>query len=445
MQETLLNRTWAEVNLDSIAHNVRLFREKTKSGTELMGVVKANAYGHGILGIVPVLMENGVTRLAVAMLDEAIELRKNNVKLPILVLGYTDPHRAKEIIEYNVTQTVYGKELALSLSRAGEELQKEARIHIKIETGMGRVGFKPDSESIEIIREIQAMPHLFIEGIFTHFACADEEDPSYTLMQFKQFMDICNELEKTGIHIPIRHACNSAATLRFPEMHLDMVRIGILMYGMSPSSFCNAMRNGFRPAMTLKTNVILVKGLEADQSVSYGRTFVAKQKSIIATIPVGYADGYSRVLSNQAPVLIHEKRYLVVGNICMDMCMVDVTRPIGSRAMNCDESSMEGRKKSSMNASECAGNEAMSVVAKEETACAGDETAVCSQVKEAVRVGDEVVLFGFQGETLLDIDEIAALQKTINYELTCNIGRRVPRIYYQNNRQTGSKNYLLDG
>lgn len=390
MQESLLNRSWAEVNLDCIAHNVGILREKVKRGAELMGVVKADAYGHGIKEIIPVLIDNGVTRLAVSMLDEAIELRKNGVTIPILVLSYTDPRRAKEIIIHNVTQTVYSKSLALSLSNAGQELEKEVRIHIKVDTGMGRVGFMAGFEAIKSIEEIQKMPKIVIEGLYTHFSCADEEDSTYTYMQFEQFMSICSELGRLGIQIPIKHVCNSAATLRFPAMHLDMVRVGILLYGLSPSSFCNAKDNGFLPAMSLKTNVILVKNMEKNKSISYGRTFTTTKESMIATIPIGYADGYSRILSNQATVLLNEKRYPVVGNICMDMCMIDVTNS-----------------------------------------------------RTDINVGDEVVLFGTQGNTFLDIDEIADIMKTINYEVTCIVGKRVPRAYLKNNELVEIKNYLL--
>ena len=405
MYENVMYRTWAEVNLDAVAHNVRSFREKVHAGTELMGVVKADAYGHGMKAILPSLVENGVTRLAVAMIDEAIELRRENVTLPILVLGFTDSGHAREIIEHDVTQTVTSMESALALSDMGRQLGKEVRIHIKIDTGMGRLGFASDSETIRTISEIHALPYIHIEGIFTHFACADEENPDYTRMQFGQFMHVCDELKKSGIHIPIRHACNSAATLRFPEMHLDMVRIGILMYGMSPSPFLNAMKNGFLPVMTLKTRVVLVKEIQQGQSVSYGRKFIAEHASRIATLPVGYADGYGRILSNRAPVLIHGERYPLVGSICMDMCMADVTEPV----MKENAPLSSGRR----------GNP------------------VCA--------GDEAVLFGFQGEDLLDVDEIAGLRNTINYELTCNIGRRVPRIYIKGGQPVGSRNYLLDG
>jgi len=409
MQDILLNRSWAEVNLDNVAHNVKILREKVKRGAEIMGVVKADAYGHGIREIIPVLIENGVTRLAVSMLDEAIELRKNGVVIPILILSYTDPRRAKEIIEFNVTQTVYNKELALSLSDAGKSLGKEVRIHIKVDTGMGRVGFMAGFDAIKTIEEIQKMPQIVIEGLYTHFACADEENTDYTFKQFEQFMSICNELGRIGIQIPIKHVCNSAATLRFPAMHLDMVRVGILLYGMSPSEVCNARKQGFWQAMSLKTNVILVKDIDENQPISYGRIFTTKRASKIATIPIGYADGYSRSLSNKSSVLLHERRYPVVGNICMDTCMIDVTEPIN------DDPVSAKLKCLSMNTS----------------------------MNPVITVGDEVVLFGKQGNAFLDIDEIATLMNTINYEVTCLVGKRVPRAYIRNNQVVEIKNYLI--
>ncbi|MHB1485673.1 MAG: alanine racemase [Saccharofermentanales bacterium] len=391
MQENLLNRSWAEVNLDNIAHNVKTIRNRVKRGVEVMGIVKADAYGHGIREIVPVLLDNGVSRLAVSMLDEAIELRKYGVKVPILVLSYTDPRRADEIIGYNVTQTVYSKELALSLSAEGVLQHKEVRIHIKVDTGMGRVGFMTGFEAIKSIVEIQAMPSIVIEGLYTHFSSADEDEVAYTISQFEQFMSICNELGRLGIQIPIKHVCNSAAALRFPYMHLDMVRIGILLYGMSPSPQCRAEDYGFIPAMSLKTNVIMVKTLEPGHPISYGRTFTTGRLSKIATIPIGYADGFSRILSNRATVLLHEKRFPVVGNICMDTCMIDIT--------DADD--------------------------------------------DDIRVGDEVVIFGRQGDKYLSADEIADLMGTINYEVTCIIGKRVPRAYIKEGRLAEIKNYLL--
>jgi len=397
MQETLLNHTWAEVDLDNIAHNVKNIQEKMTNGAEIMGVVKADGYGHGAAGIIPTLIESGVTRLAVAMLDEAIELRRGGITLPILVLSHTDPRRAKEILQYDVTQTVFNKELALALSQSAAEENREARIHIKIDTGMGRIGFAPEPGTIRIIEEIKSLPGIFIEGLFTHFATADEEDTAYTDLQFEKFMAFCQQLEQHGIMIPIKHVCNSAAAIRFPAMHLNMVRVGILLYGLSPSPFCNAAKNGFRQAMTLKTTIVHLKEMEKGQSVSYGRTFFTARKSLIATLPIGYADGYSRTLSNKGIVLIHGKRYPLAGTVCMDLCMADVT---GSAEVE-------------------------------------DGTGV------PVQIGDEAVLFGKQGEAFLDIDEIALLRETINYEVTCNIGRRVPRAYFKNGKLSGINDYLI--
>ncbi len=467
MEESLLNRSWAEVNLDYIADNVKIIRNKVKRGSEIMGVVKADAYGHGISQIIPVLIENGVTRLAVSMLDEAIELRKNDVKIPILVLSYTDPRRAKEIIEYSVTQTVYSLELARALSKAGQELEREVRIHIKVDTGMGRVGFMAGFGAVKSIEEIQKMPEIVIEGIYTHFACADEEDSSYTNWQFEQFMSICNELGRLGIQIPIKHVCNSAATMLFPSMHLDMVRVGILLYGMSPSSFCNSSKDGFKPAMSLKTNVILVKNVEANQSISYGRKFTTSKPSVIATIPIGYADGYSRNLSGKADVLVGGKRYPIVGNICMDTCMIDLTEPAEKNEL---ENRIEIKEKNGLkNRIEIEENNAFENQLKSknenhqkneivnkfvnvneeidfkeiENRTEGYFNNALMSMQVEIKVGDEVVLFGEQNGVRIEIDEIAKLLGTINYEVTCLVGKRVPRAYMKNDKIAEIKNYLL--
>ncbi|MHB8962483.1 MAG: alanine racemase [Saccharofermentanales bacterium] len=391
MGDYLLNRSWAQVNLDSIAHNVKILRKIVQKNTEIMGVVKADAYGHGTKQVVPVLLENGVTRLAVSMLDEAIELRKNGVEVPVLILGFTDPRRAAEIIEHNVTQTVYSMDLARSLSQAGVQAGRDVRIHIKVDTGMGRVGFLSGFEAVKQISEIGKLKNIVIEGLYTHFSSADEADPDYTMQQFEKFMSICNELGRLGIQIPIKHVCNSAATIRYPFMHLDMVRTGILLYGMSPSPDVDAAALGFRTAMTLKANIVLIKRTEAGQPISYGRTFTTSRESVIATIPIGYADGYSRTLSNKAEVLINGKRYPVVGTVCMDTCMADIT-----------------------------------------------------DSDTAVKTGDEVVLFGNSGGESIGIDEIASMMGTINYEVTCLIGKRVPRVYMDDSRILEIQNFLLD-
>ena len=234
--EYKFNRAWAEVNLDNIAHNVREIRKIVDKKTEILGVVKADAYGHGVMEVAKVLLENGVSRLAVSMLDEAIQLRKNGIEVPILVLSYTDPGRVEEIIENDVTQTVFSHDLAESLSQAAQRLRKNIKIHIKIDTGMTRVGFMPGYSAVKNVISISKLPRIIVEGLFTHFASADEKDKTYTNMQFERFTTIINELNRVGVYIPVKHVCNSAGIIEFPHMHLNMVRPGIALYGLYPSS-----------------------------------------------------------------------------------------------------------------------------------------------------------------------------------------------------------------
>ncbi len=395
MDSASLNRSWAEVNLDHIAANVRLIRKAVRRSCEIMGVVKADAYGHGVDQIVPVLLANGVSRLAVSMLDEAIQLRQAGVDVPILVLSYTDPRRAEEVLAHKITQTVYSRDLAQALSDAAVRLDCDARVHIKVDTGMGRVGFLGGYGAVKDITWIGQLPRLVIEGLYTHFATADEADTTYVWQQFELFMSISRELDRIGQPIPIKHVCNSAATMRFPAMHLDLVRPGLILYGMIPPG-CPDAWNDLRPAMTLKSSVILTKDLPPGNSISYGRLFTTERDSQIATIPIGYADGYSRRLSGRACVLLHGRRLPVVGRICMDTCMIDATE----------------------------------------------------LPKPPVHVGDEVVLFGeqnFNGErSRITVDEMAEWLETINYEVTCLIGRRVPRAYIKGDEVSFVKSYLIN-
>ncbi len=384
-----LNRAWAEIDLDAIAHNTREIKKLTGSKVEMMGVVKADAYGHGVLEVVRTLLDNGVTQLAVSMLDEAIQIRKMGIDVPILVLNYTDPARADEIIHNRVTQTVFSTDLAQALSAAAVRLGKDVRIHVKVDTGMTRVGFIPGYNAVRNIMEISRLPGIILEGIFTHFASADESDKSYTLMQFERFMNLCTELIRAGIHIPVKHVCNSAGILQYPEMHLDIVRPGIILYGLYPSREV-AGKIDLRPAMTLKANVIFVKDVDKDTYVSYGRTFRTDRKSRIATIPIGYADGYTRLMSNKGRMLVNGEYAPVIGRICMDQCMLDVT-----------------------------------------------------DLKHDVHVGDEVVIFGRQNGSCISVDEIADQVGTINYELVCIIGKRIPRVYLKEGKICGVLNYLI--
>lgn len=376
----IINRSWAEVNLDAIAQNIQAIRKMTWKSTEIMAVVKADAYGHGVAHVANTLLENGADRLAVSLIDEGIELRQMGIKAPILILSYSDPRRAHEIVKYRLTQTVYSWDLINALDEAAAYLGQVAPVHVKIDTGMGRVGLVAGFDSVNDIKAINSLPHVTVEGVFTHFATADEEDTKYIRKQFDRFITICTELEKAGVYVPIKHCCNSAATLRFPEMHLDMVRPGLILYGLLPAN-CEAFASNFRPAMSVKSNIIMSKTLAAGQSISYGSKFTTERESHIATVPIGYADGYMRVMSGKAKALISGVEVPVVGSICMDSCMMDVT-----------------------------------------------------EIDPAPQLGDEVVLFGHQMDKngkihVLPIESLADWAGTINYEITCLVGKRVPRVY----------------
>lgn len=384
------NRAWAEVNLDNIAHNAKEIRRITDKKAEIMGVVKADAYGHGVMEVAKTLLENGVTRLAVSMLDEAIQLRKNGIDVPILILSYTDPRRAEEIILNDVTQTVFSHDLAEALSEAAVRLDKNIKIHIKIDSGMTRVGFMPGYSAVKNVVRISKLPKIIIEGLFTHFASADENDRSYTYMQFERFMSVVSELNRIGIYIPVKHVCNSAGIIEFPEMHLNMVRPGVVLYGMYPSEEVHKDIIDLRPAMTLKANIILVKDVEADTCISYGRIFKTQRESRIATLPIGYADGYTRLLTGKGRVLVNGQSVPIVGKICMDQCMIDV-----------------------------------------------------SEVPGEVNVGDEAVLFGNQNGSEIKIEDLADKIGTINYEIACIIGKRIPRVYWKDGQVYNVLNYLI--
>ncbi|WP_265445633.1 alanine racemase [Acetivibrio straminisolvens] len=384
------NRAWAEVNLDNIAHNVKEIRRIVDKKVEIMGVVKADAYGHGVMEVARTLLENGVTRFAVSMLDEAIQLRQHGIDVPILILSYTDPIRAEEIILNDVTQTVFSHDLAEALSDAAVKHNRNVKIHIKIDTGMTRVGFMPGYSAVKNVVQISKLPGIIIEGLFTHFASADETDKSYTYMQFERFMSIVSELNRIGVYIPVKHVCNSAGLIEFPEMHLNMVRPGIALYGLYPSDEVDKSKIDLRPAMAMKANVILVKDVEKDTCISYGRIFRTSRSSRIATIPIGYADGYTRLLTNKGKVLLNGQLAPIVGKICMDQCMVDIT-----------------------------------------------------DIEGDVNVGDEAVLIGKQKDKEIKVEDLAKSVGTINYELVSIIGKRIPRVYLKEGKIYNVLNYLI--
>ena len=373
--ESLRPRVVAEVNLGAIEHNYKQIRQHIPRHTEMMAIVKADGYGHGAKEVAGFLQEQGVNRFAVAIVAEGEELRESGITSPILVLGYTPRADIKALIKNDLTQTVFSYEMAKTISDEAGRLGKTVNIHLKVDTGMGRIGFLSSPKSIEEILMIAKLPNINLEGIFTHFSTADEEDTSYTRGQWSIFEGFLKELSEVGLEIPIIHAANSAAIMCHEYTHLNLVRPGIILYGYYPSTYLEGKILDLQPAMTLKTQVVHVKELTEGQYVGYGRKFYTHQKTKIATIPVGYADGYSKNLGNKGKVLIRGQYAPIIGNICMDQFMVDVTHIKG------------------------------------------------------VTVEDEVVLFGKQQDAVIRVEEIAQSLGTINYEIICMIGKRVPRIY----------------
>lgn len=366
---------WAEINLAAVSHNVREIRRIIKPETKIMAVVKANGYGHGALNIARTALENGADYLAVATLGEGVKLRGQGIEAPILVLGYTTLDQVADLLIYQITTTIFTLEMAQALSKEALARGEKARVHIKIDTGMGRIGFPPKKETIDIVKQIAGMEGLLVEGIFTHFSVADELDKSYTKEQFHKFTHLIAALEEEGIFIPIKHAANSAAIIDLPETHLDMVRAGIILYGLYPSPEVDSNKINLQPALELKARVSFVKKVAPGTSISYGRKFITEKESVIASLPIGYADGYTRRLSNQGEVLLRGKRVPVVGTVCMDQLMIDAS------------------------------------------------------LIPDVKIDDEVVIIGRQGKECITVEEIAERLKTINYEIICMLSERIPRIY----------------
>ena len=382
-------RVWAEIDLDAIGHNTAEIKKKLSTDTQMMGVVKANAYGHGVCQTAKVMIENGVDQLAVAFADEAVELRIAGFDVPVLVLGNSTDSDIKKLVNFDIMPTVSDYSFAERLSAAACAAGKTVKLHIKLDTGMSRIGFLAENiNTIDEILNIAKLPGVKIEGMFSHLAVADEDADSYTQMQFKRFMTVAKRLEERGLKISVKHICNSAGLIKYPEMHLDMVRAGIILYGVYPSSDFDKSMIDLLPSMTFKSRVSHIKMLDEGATLSYGRTYTLNKKSKIATVSVGYADGYMRSLSNKAVVSVCGQTAKQTGRICMDQCMIDVT------AVN------------------------------------------------NINVGDEVILFG--GSDKFSVENTAELIGTIGYELVCAVGRRVPRIYIRDGEVTEVTNYLLD-
>ena len=377
---------WAEIDLKAIAHNVCELRRITQPESKMMAVVKSNGYGHGAIEVAKCALQNGATSLGVARIEEGIQIRETGIRAPILIFGYTLPDRAADLLEYELTPCVYTVASARKFSKTAASLGKKIKAHLKVDTGMGRLGqlannFKADNstainaDDIEEALAIAGLNSLELEGIFTHFATADSSDKSYAEKQLHLFINYLKRLQQAGVNPPVTHAANSAALIDMPQSHLDMVRPGIAIYGLYPSDEVRKKKANLKPAMALKTRIIHLKKVPAGFKVSYGITHETRKPTTIATVPVGYADGLSRGLSSRGQMLVHGQRVPIIGRICMDLTMLDV----GSI--------------------------------------------------ENVQMGDEVVIFGQQGNETLTVDEMAAMLKTINYEIVSTITARVPRVY----------------
>jgi len=365
---------WAEVNLDAVAHNVRAVKQLIGARTELMAVVKGNAYGHGMLPVARIAVENGATRLAVARVAEGLELRAGDIAAPVMVLGFALPQQAPHIVRGRLTTTVNTLEMAHALSAAAaKQGVPELPVHIKVDTGLGRFGLLPE-EVLPFCRALLDIPRLRLEGLWTHFACADEADPCHTHDQLAVYHNVRQRLEEEGIRFALHHVANSGATLTLPATHLGAVRCGIVLYGLRPSA---EVKSPFplRPAMSIKARVARLRTLPAGCGISYNRLYVTSRPTVVALIPVGYAEGYRRGLTNKGQVLIHGQRAPIIGRVCMDQFMVDVS-------------------------------------------------GICN-----AQEGDEVVLLGRQGRDEINAEELGSWVGTNNYETVTALLPRLPRVY----------------
>ena len=368
-------RCYAEISLEAIGHNIREVKKRLPEGVKLLGVVKANAYGHGAVPVASYL-ENQVDYFATATIEEAVELRENGISAPILILGYVSPSQYGDLVEYDITQTIDSYAQALALEKEAARQNRKAKAHLAVDTGMTRIGFQVTEHDADEAAKIADLPHIELEGMFTHFSCADQEDKTYCSMQMEKYDKMTALLAERGVTIPLRHICNSAGIMEFDDHHFEMVRSGIITYGIYPSEEVKKERLDLIPALSWKSHVIHVKDVGPGIGVSYGATYVTeKPMTRIATVSAGYADGYPRALSNQGCVLIHGKKAPIIGRICMDQMMVDVT-----------------------------------------------------DIPD-VQVEDVVTLVGTDGDETITIEEIANPAARFDYEMLCDISSRVTRVY----------------
>lgn len=379
-------RTTANIHLDAIYENVVAAKKLLKPDTKFMAIVKADGYGHGAIPIVETI-DSLVDAYGVAILEEGIELRKAGYNKPVLILGYTPKEQYDAMINYHIDTAVFTLEMAKEISKHAAILGEKAGIHIKLDTGMSRIGFAINDESVKDVIEISKLPGITIDGCFSHFARMDETDKDKAMAQFEKYQWFVNKVEDAGVSLGIKHISNSAGIIEAPEVHLDMVRDGICLYGLYPSEEVNKEKLRLQPAMEWKAYVSYVKTLPAGVEIGYGGTYTTSRETRVATIPVGYADGYPRSLSNRGKVLIRGKEAPILGRVCMDQFMVDVT-----------------------------------------------------DIPD-VRQGDEVVLFGKSADVMYPVEEIAEMSHSFNYEFVCDVGKRVPRVYGRGGKIVGTKDY----
>lgn len=380
-------RVKADINLDAIAHNAEEIKQCLKPGVKLAAVIKADGYGHGAVPVAKTVYETA-DWFAVSNIEEALELRAGGIEKPILTLGYTAPLQLPDAIRNQITLTLCDMESAEEISEAAVRIGMPAKVHIKVDTGMGRIGFPSEEFFTVQAAEAVKLPNLVATGIYTHFARADEPEKEPTELQYKKFMAFIDSLEKQGVTGLLRHAENSAAILGFPEYQLDMVRLGISLYGMYPSDDVTPEKFVLHPAMEIKSHVAFLKTVPADTGIGYNATYVTKEPRRIATVPVGYGDGYPRALSNCGRVLVHGKSVPIVGRVCMDQMMIDVT-----------------------------------------------------EVPQVQR-GDTVTLMGRDGKEEITAEEIGALSHSFHYEMVCNVGKRIPRVYYKKGEAVGARHFV---
>ena len=392
LQEKLesYQRVWAEVDLDAIWENMVHMKENIAENTKILAVIKTDGYGHGGVPIAKMLEQlDFMFGYAAATYEEAHVLREAGVKKPILILGYTFPYCYEELIREEIRPAVYRRDTVEELAAAAAKVGQKAKVHIKVDTGMGRIGITPDEEGLEFVRFLMEHPELEVEGIFTHFAKSDETDKTSANHQLELFQNFIDKIQtELGITIPVKHCSNSAAILEMPQANMDMVRAGITTYGLYPSEEVSKDIVPLRAAMSLYSHIVYCKTIHAGQSVSYGGLFTATKDTRVATIPVGYGDGYPRSLSGKGYVLIHGKKAPILGRVCMDQFMVDI-----------------------------------------------------SEIPEAME-GDKVTLLGMDGTERITAEELGELSGRFNYEFVCDLGKRIPRVYIQHGEITEVRDYF---